>query len=490
MTIDSRYFRVIGGDGQEYRARIEDGQLVVARADPGKGPTRIWQAACPPTCQLPDDGIAIPVDVARAFNGQIAGGAEPVMRQQLMPNAFMLPVLVVHDDVETTVVAQHVLSTAGLNVLIAMNVRDALERLSEHEFAAIVLREHLPDGDTSHVVSAAKSRTRPIPVILMAEKDAEPFGTALLNRNADDYVRESDASFMEQLVARINHVTQVAEREQDLRRARQLFGMIADAASEVLTVADGAGNIAYVSAGSRQLLGYAPHELIGTRGIDLVHPDDRARMVLVRRNPSDEQVLTSYRCRRKDGAYVWLEVRAKVVRHPETGAISEVLGLSRDISDRVRMINQLQLITDATPDGFMLVDPNGQTAMVNAEVERLFGYSRGELLGVPIKDVVRSLFRPSSSRAEQGGRQSEAGDAPDLLERATGRKEAWVGLHRNGRAIPVAVIGRRIRTAEGTYSLFTIADETGHGRIMRSVSSIWRRARAHSRRRRPARTER
>ncbi len=54
------------------------------------------------------------------------------------------------------------------------------------------------------------------------------------------------------------------------------------------------------------LLGYAPHELVGRLGAELLHPDDRFRLARARANRSRSRF--EARLRRKAGDFVWVEV--------------------------------------------------------------------------------------------------------------------------------------------------------------------------------------
>ena len=55
--------------------------------------------------------------------------------------------------------------------------------------------------------------------------------------------------------------------------------------------------------------------------------------------------------------------------------------------------NQTQIVESA-PNGMLMVDRDGIIVQINAQVERLFGYSRQELLGRPIELLIPERFRP------------------------------------------------------------------------------------------------
>ncbi len=45
-------------------------------------------------------------------------------------------------------------------------------------------------------------------------------------------------------------------------------------------------------------------------------------------------------------------------------------------------------VVDAEPDGIVLVDGDGSILLVNSQLEAMFGYDRGELLGRPVEHLI------------------------------------------------------------------------------------------------------
>ena len=85
------------------------------------------------------------------------------------------------------------------------------------------------------------------------------------------------------------------------------------------------------------VLGYSQGDVIGKRLSDFVHPDDQRRFQERFEAIVDGREVSriSYRFRRKDDSYAWLETSVVPIFDPFTGALSEVLCGSRDMSDRV-----------------------------------------------------------------------------------------------------------------------------------------------------------
>ncbi|TKX82722.1 PAS domain S-box protein, partial [Halorubrum sp. SS5] len=76
-----------------------------------------------------------------------------------------------------------------------------------------------------------------------------------------------------------------------------------------IAVIDETGRFRYLNAATRDLLGYAPDELVGTNAFDLVHPDDADRVLaaferLVVDGERPDSPL-EYRYATADGDWVW-----------------------------------------------------------------------------------------------------------------------------------------------------------------------------------------
>lgn len=94
----------------------------------------------------------------------------------------------------------------------------------------------------------------------------------------------------------------------------------------------------YVSAAAKDLLGYEPEELLGTRAYDHFHPDDVPKVGASHRSALGGAPFTIiYRMRHKNGEYVWVETTNRVVTDAETGEVVEVLSCTREVEHRETM---------------------------------------------------------------------------------------------------------------------------------------------------------
>lgn len=89
------------------------------------------------------------------------------------------------------------------------------------------------------------------------------------------------------------------------------YRLLAENSRDVVAVISPTGRWSYVSPASRQLLGFAPEEMLGRDAYASVHPDDAA-MLAIRLRRSVEGLPPpgappEFRMRRADGSWVWVE---------------------------------------------------------------------------------------------------------------------------------------------------------------------------------------
>lgn len=135
------------------------------------------------------------------------------------------------------------------------------------------------------------------------------------------------------------HRAEVALRESEAR-----YRLLAEYATDMISRHNPDGRILYASPAARSLLGFGPEELIGITPAEFVHPEDlpalnRLRsMSLVSKSPTT----FTYRIRRKDGTYVWVETTWRPIREGSSEVVSELVAVSRDITDRKRAEQQIE----------------------------------------------------------------------------------------------------------------------------------------------------
>ncbi len=121
-------------------------------------------------------------------------------------------------------------------------------------------------------------------------------------------------------------------------------------------------------------------------------------------------------------------------------------------------IPQLLAIIDAAPVAMIMIDQNGAINFVNAEAERLFGYSQNDFLGRTIEMLLPERLRhqhPALRKAFFANHQSRRmGEGRDLL-----------GLRKDGTEFPVEIGLRPVETSGGVCVVSAIVDITERKRL-------------------------
>src|SRR5262245_201467 len=94
--------------------------------------------------------------------------------------------------------------------------------------------------------------------------------------------------------------------------------------------------------------------------------------------------------------------------------------------------HRLRAAIESAPSGLLMTDSTGTIILVNREIERLFGYSREELLGRPIEMLV-----PERARAEHPQYRTGFGREPRVRSMGAGRE--LFARRKDGTEFPVEI---------------------------------------------------
>ncbi|WP_052352984.1 PAS domain S-box protein [Neobacillus dielmonensis] len=156
-------------------------------------------------------------------------------------------------------------------------------------------------------------------------------GILTVSRVCDSYTGE------EFLLGQILDITEKRQLENVMMQRENIYRLLAEHSSDMIILHDVDFSFLYISPSVKSVLGYEPEDMIGKNPFHIIHPEDVKAIFLQLRELSSENnsMLFTYRCQKKDGTYIWLESTVKVLYHPKTGELREIVSVSRDIQIRL-----------------------------------------------------------------------------------------------------------------------------------------------------------
>ncbi|WP_394842337.1 CHASE domain-containing protein [Pendulispora brunnea] len=131
--------------------------------------------------------------------------------------------------------------------------------------------------------------------------------------------------------------------------------------------------------------------------------------------------------------------------------------LSAETARATQAEEKFRSTIEAASTGMLMVDGSGKIVLVNALVERLFGYTREELIGQRVEILV-----PMKSRSRHPDYRAAFFQEPKARLMGEGRE--LYGIRKDGSEVPVEIGLNPMHTADGDFVLGSIVDITARKR--------------------------
>ncbi|MEK7717899.1 MAG: PAS domain S-box protein, partial [Pseudomonadota bacterium] len=204
-------------------------------------------------------------------------------------------------------------------------------------------------------------------------------------------------SFDEMAVTLHTRNTEIGQVMETLRDSEERFRTLVEATSDWIWEVDARDVYTYASPKIRDLLGYAPEEVVGKTPFDFMPPDEAARIreqfteIAAARRPFEHLENTNLH---KDGGRVVIETSGVPIFDRE-GRLAGYRGIDRDITRRKQVEAalleseaKLRTVSESARDAILMIDDRGQITFWNHAAETMFGYRREETLGKDMAELI------------------------------------------------------------------------------------------------------
>ena len=153
---------------------------------------------------------------------------------------------------------------------------------------------------------------------------------------------------------------------------------------------------------------------------------------------------------RKDGSHFLASVTFTALRDP-VGNLRGFSEISHDLSKRKDSEARYRGLLEAAPDAMVVVNVAGEIVLLNVQAEKQFGYSRDELVGQKVKNIIPEGF---AERIIADGTRSAA----EALAQQIGTGIELIGRRKDGSEFPIELMLSPLESAEGILVTAAIRD--------------------------------
>jgi PAS domain S-box-containing protein len=225
---------------------------------------------------------------------------------------------------------------------------------------------------------------------------------------------------------------------------------------EAIVVVDDDGSIVYANNQAEQLFAYKKGEMVGKK-VEALMPDVfREKHEVHRKNfsrsPRSRPLVSglSLQGQRKDGRVFDAEIALTPVETEEGMLISSTI---RDISVDDTSEAYFKNILESAPDAMVIIDHHGKIAVVNGQAERMFGYTRQDMLGQEVE-----ILLPEPVRDHHISHRAAYSGDPHLRPMGLGMELR--GRRNDGSQFPVEISLSPVTSASGAFVSSVIRDVT------------------------------
>jgi PAS domain S-box-containing protein len=258
-------------------------------------------------------------------------------------------------------------------------------------------------------------------------------------------------------------VRDVSERKRERDTAARLAAIV-ESSNDAIMGKDLDGRITSWNRAAEAMFGYQSSEIIGESIERLIPPErwEEETEILARVRKGEQ--IKQYGTERLTRGGRRIEVSLTI--SPIYDAQGRIVGAStigRDLGGAKKAERKFRDLLDAAPDAMVIIDTHGHIALINAQAERMFGFTREEMVGQPIEMLI-------PERLHERHRSHRAGYAHDPRQRPMGTGLDLWARRKDGSEFPVEISLGPLQTDEGALVTAAVRDITERKNVERQLA--------------------
>ena len=241
------------------------------------------------------------------------------------------------------------------------------------------------------------------------------------------------------------------------------FAQLADVLPSMVWTCDANGRAEYFNARWYEVTGQTPEEAKGWGWSEIIHPDDRTRVMTAWEQAVKLAQTFEFevRYRMADGTYRWHQDRTMPMQN-NGGQIDHWFGIGTDIdqshASEEASAAMTQAIVEAAVDPIITIDERGIVESCNPATERLFGYAAREVVGQNVM-----ILMPEPYHSEHDGYLAEY--LRTGQRKIIGIDREVVGRRKDGTTFTMELAVSEVRSRGGRTFTGIVRDITNRKRL-------------------------
>ncbi|OGA10756.1 MAG: hypothetical protein A2W68_16040 [Betaproteobacteria bacterium RIFCSPLOWO2_02_64_14] len=256
-------------------------------------------------------------------------------------------VLIADDEATSRLLTRETLEQSGFSVVEAEDGGGALSAFDRARPDLVLLDVDMPDMDGFLV--CRKLRERPgaqyVPIVMVTGRDDVDSINEAYAAGATDFIPKPINWAL--LGHRVRYILRASNAVRELGKSEEKFRLITENSSDFIAMLDRDGRRLYNSPSYRAVFGDV--DLPGTDSFQEIHPEDREMIRRIFRETVETGIGQQARFRwvLKDGSVRFIESQGNVIQD-ESGLVSKVVVVSRDVTERAKQQEKIERLSRIT----------------------------------------------------------------------------------------------------------------------------------------------